>query len=429
VLAFTFPGQGSQRPGMGSPWSSHPSFELVHEASEVLRRDVQRLVVEADAAELTATANAQLAVFVTSLVALDAVERLGLAPVVVAGHSLGEYTALVAAGALSFEDGLRLVAERGEAMHHASLERPGTMAALVGIDDADAEAACARAEEEVWVANYNAPGQVVVAGTAEGVARAGALARELGAKRVMPLKVAGAFHTPLMEPARPRLRKALAEAAFEDCEVPVVANVDARVHRSAVEWRGLLSAQLCSPVRWRQTLEQLPRLGATAVVELGPGGVLTGLARRAASELDALAVGQPEDLDALVEAASGGGITARQPAEGRGEHLFTTERLVVAPRAGVFTPAAGLAAPSRAELGALPAPPRPAGARPNPGGVAILGPPERPLVAVGQVIGRVGSADVLSPFAGRLMGFLAHPGERVAAGQPVAWLRVEDPWT
>ena len=298
MLAFTFPGQGSQRQGMGRAWVDHPSWEVVAEASAVAGRDLARLLLEADQDELTLTANAQLATYVLGLVVLDAIERVGIEPTVCAGHSLGEYTALTAAGALGFEDGVRLVVERGEAMHHAAEERPGTMAAVLGAEDDDVEAACQRAEGEVWVANYNAPGQVVIAGTAEAVAVAGAIAKELGARRVMPFPVAGAFHTALMAPARARLRKALADAPFSAPEVPVVANVDARAHPGAEEWPGLLSAQLCSPVRWRQSLLMLSELGATQVVEVGPGGVLTGLARRTLPDAQALSVASPDDIGA-----------------------------------------------------------------------------------------------------------------------------------
>ena len=168
MLAFTFPGQGSQRSGMGHAWVEHPSWEVTAEASEIAGRDLTRLLLDAPMEELTLTANAQLATFVMSLVVLDAVERLGLFPAACAGHSLGEYTALVASGSLSLSDGTRLVVERGNAMQVAADERPGTMAALIGIADDDAEAACQRAEADVWVANYNAPGQVVIAGTVGG---------------------------------------------------------------------------------------------------------------------------------------------------------------------------------------------------------------------------------------------------------------------
>src|SRR5215213_7437282 len=188
MLAFTFPGQGSQKPGMGAPWIDHESWELVAEASQIAGRDIAHLLLEADADELRQTRNAQLTTFVLSLVVLDAVERLGVAPSAAAGHSLGEYTALTATGALSFADGVRIVAARGDAMQVAAEDNPGTMAAILGLDDDDCDAACRRADGDVWVANFNAPGQVVIAGSFEGVAAAGAVAKEMGAKKVMQLQ-------------------------------------------------------------------------------------------------------------------------------------------------------------------------------------------------------------------------------------------------
>ncbi|MEE3068121.1 MAG: ACP S-malonyltransferase, partial [Actinomycetota bacterium] len=164
MLAFTFPGQGSQRPGMGRPWADHDSWELVQEASEVVGRDVAHLLLDADADELKDTRHAQLTTFVSSLMVLDAVERLGVSPDVLAGHSLGEYTALAASGALGFPEGVALVQERADAMHDAGNEQPGTMAAVLGLDDDQVEVACNLADDEVWVANFNAPGQVVIAG-------------------------------------------------------------------------------------------------------------------------------------------------------------------------------------------------------------------------------------------------------------------------
>ena len=314
VLVFTFPGQGSQKSGMGEPWVDHPSWEFVGEASEAAGRDLAYLLLEAPIDELTRTENAQLATTVLSLVVLDAVERLGLSPAACAGHSLGEYTALVASGALTFEDGIQLVVARGDAMARAGDEAPGTMAAILGISDDDAEAACQRAEGDVWVANYNAPGQVVIAGTVEAVAVAGRLAKELGAKRVMPIPVSGAFHTPLMQGARATLRKALADVTFRAPEVRVVANVDARVHDDPADWPGLLSAQLCSPVRWRQTLETFAGLGLTSLIELGPGGVLSGLAKRSLPEIQSLAVAKPADLDTLMDRIAEAGTWKAEPA-------------------------------------------------------------------------------------------------------------------
>jgi len=378
MIAFTFPGQGSQQPAMGGAWLDHPSWELVEEASAAAGRDVGRLLLDADADELRATRNAQLATFVTSLVVLDAVERLGVEPGAVAGHSLGEY-------------GVTLVTARGEAMQAAAEARPGTMAAVLGLDDDKVEVACARVDEDVWVANYNAPGQVVIAGSPDGVEAASATAKDLGAKKVMPVAVSGAFHTPYMSPARDELRAALGAADLRAPDLPVYANVDALAHVGGDEWPTLLGAQLCSPVRWRQTLHHLEEAGARTIIELGAGKVLSGMAKRTVGGgCRTLNVATPDDLDKLLEniatpAAAAAGVH-------EGEHLFSTERLVVSPSAGVFRPAEGTG-PGR-----------------------VLEP--------GDVLGRVGHDEVRSPFAGTIMGMLTDDGERVAAQEPIAWLRV-----
>jgi [acyl-carrier-protein] S-malonyltransferase len=412
VLAFTFPGQGSQRSGMGRAWVDHPSWEVAGEASEIAGRDLTALLLDAPMEELTRTANAQLATFVMSLVVLDAVERLGLTPGACAGHSLGEYTALVATGALSLADGTSLVIERGDAMQEAADTRPGTMAALIGIADDDAEAACQRAESDVWVANYNAPGQVVIAGTEEGIALATGHAKELGARKVLPIPVSGAFHTPMMLPARTRLRKRLETVTFRAPEVPVVANVDARVHTDAAEWPGLLSAQLCSPVRWRHSLEVLSGRGATLIIELGPGGVLTGMVRRATPDVRGVPVAAPDDLDKLMDTLSGGDEWGASGPDGQGEHLYTSERVVVSPAPGVFEPAVQLAALESTALAE-------ANAAPGSGEGAEPG----SLLAVGDQVGTVGLSEVRTPFDGILVRWLAVRGERVVEGQPVAWIR------
>ncbi len=389
MLAFTFPGQGSQRPGMGRPWADHESWELVEEASVHAERDVARLLLDADAEELRDTRNAQLTTFVSSLMVLDAVERLGLEPSFCAGHSLGEYTALTASGALSFEDGVHLVCERADAMHQAGLDNPGTMAAVLGLDDDLVEVACRRADSDVWVANFNAPGQVVIAGSPDGVAAAGIVAKELGAKKVMPLQVSGAFHTPFMVPARDRLRKAIAEANPRDTEIPVVSNVDAQAHNTGQAWSSLLSAQLSSPVRWKHSLLTLAELGVTGFAELGPGGVLTGMAKRTVESARTISVSTPEELDKLIEWVNAG--SPRGGSQFEGEHLFASERLVVSPAAGVFTPLPDIADGS--------------------------------TNTVGTVLGHVGEVEVRSAFAGILQSYIAVTGERIIPRQPIAWLR------
>ena len=342
MISFTFPGQGSQKPAMGDAWTDHPSWELVDEASAAAGRDVAHLLLHADAEELRATRNAQLSTFVASLVVLDAVERLGVDPSMVAGHSLGEYTALVASGALAFEDGVRLVTQRGEAMQAAATEREGTMAAVLGLDDDLVQMACARTDEDVWVANYNAPGQVVIAGSPDGVDRASAAAKDLGAKRILSMAVSGAFHTPFMAPAREQLRAALAGVDLRPPDLPVFANVDALAHTGGDEWAGLLGAQLCSPVHWRQTLHHLEEAGATTFVELGPGSVLTGMAKRTVTGALTLSVSTPDELDRLIETLAAPGASAVGAHEG--EHLFATERIVVSPAAGIFRQAEGVGA-------------------------------------------------------------------------------------
>jgi [acyl-carrier-protein] S-malonyltransferase len=376
---------------MGRPWVNHESWELIDEASDIADRDVGRLLLDASAEELKDTRHAQLTTFVSSLMVLDAAERLGLEPSFCAGHSLGEYTALTATGALGFDEGVRLVCERAEAMHQAGIENPGTMAAVLGLDDDLVEIACRRADNDVWVANFNAPGQVVIAGSKEGVTTAGFVAKQLGAKRVMALPVSGAFHTPYMGAARDRLRKAIAEANPRDTEVPVISNVDALAHDAGADWSSLLSAQLSSPVRWKHCLLTLEACGVTEFVELGPGGVLTGMAKRTVESARTIAVSTPEDLDKLLEWVNAG--SARGGVQLEGEHLFAHERLVVSPAAGVFIPVDDLS--------------------------------DGTMLTVGSVLGHVGEAEVRSPFAGVLQNYIALGGERVTMRQPIAWLRTD----
>jgi [acyl-carrier-protein] S-malonyltransferase len=390
MIVFMYPGQGSQKPGMGEAWVDHPSWELVVDAGETSGRDLESLLLRADADELKQTRNAQVATFLTSMVIFDAVQRVGAEAAAHAGHSLGEYSALTASGALDFDDAVNLVSERGEAMQICAEADEGVMAAVLGLDDKLVESACHRIDADVWVANYNAPGQVVIAGSPAAVAEAGAMAKDLGAKRVMPLPVSGAFHTPFMSQARDRLRKAIDQTDFRDPDHPVYANVDAIGHTSAADWPALLSAQLTSPVRWRQSLTELDAAGFTTYVELGPGAVLTGAVKRTLSESINLKVNTPADVDGLLEAISTP-AAGSAPAPLEGETLFATERLVVSPCAGVFE--------------------------------AIEDEKPGTIIDAGRLLGHVNGIEVRSAFAGELQGFLAVHGERVTASQPIAWLR------
>jgi len=394
MIAFTYSGQGSQQPGMGSLWINHPSWELVDEASNAAGRDVAHLLLTASGEELRKTRNAQLATFVISMVILDAVERLGIDAAGHAGHSLGEYSALTAAGALEFADAVSLVVERGEAMEAAVVEPLGTMAAVLGLNDVGGEEACAAVDGDVWVANYNAPGQVVIAGSPDAVVAAGEEAKKLGAKRVTKLEVSGAFHTPFMATARDRLSEAVAGVEIRPPEGIVVANVDATAHENPATWRALMNAQLCSPVRWSQSLETLSTAGFNTFIELGPGSILTGLVKRTLKTATRLTVNNPIHLDSLLERLAGSVTSAAsdsQPVEG--EHLFATDRMVVSPASGVFTPVAKVA------LGHI--------------------------VSTGALLGHVGTIEVHSPFAGEFMGWLAVETERVTSSQPIAWLRTK----
>ncbi|MFV2039931.1 MAG: ACP S-malonyltransferase [Acidimicrobiales bacterium] len=389
MIVFMFPGQGSQKSGMGQAWVSHPSWELVVDAAETSGRDLESLLLRADDDELKQTRNAQLATFLTSMMVFDAVQRVGVEGAAYAGHSLGEYSALTASGALDFDDAVRLVAERGEAMQVCAEAQEGTMAAVLGLDDNMVDSACHRVDDDVWVANYNAPGQVVIAGSPRAVAEAGQVAKELGAKRTLDLPVSGAFHTPFMGPARDRLRKAIDQIEFRDPDRTVYANVDAMGHNSAVDWPALLSSQLTSPVRWRQALTELDQAGFTRFVEVGPGSVLTGMAKRTCKGATTMKVNTPADIDTLLEAGSGQPNTRGWGIEG--EALFAPERLVVSPCAGVFTAVDD-------QLG---------------------------IIDAGRLLGHVNGVEVRSPFAGDLQGYLAVEGERVTASQPIAWLRTK----
>jgi len=304
-VAFIFPGQGSQAPGMGRGLAEAyaAAREVFEEADEALGFALSRLCFEGPAEDLQLTENTQPAILATSVAALRAAESEGLPrPVFVAGHSLGEYSALVAAGALSLRDAVQVVRKRGRYMQEAVPVGAGAMAAVLGGDFEMVEAVCAEAAREGEIcspANINSPGQIVIAGSAAAVERAIPLLKERGARRSLPLKVSAPFHCALMLPAQERLAADLDEVEFRDLSVPLVTNVDAALIRTGAEARAALVRQVSSPVRWRESVEFLAREGVDTFVEVGPGKVLTGLVRQTAPQARGLNV---EDVASLKEA-------------------------------------------------------------------------------------------------------------------------------
>ncbi|MGW1272039.1 ACP S-malonyltransferase [Streptomyces sp. NPDC002491] len=283
--AVLFPGQGVQRPGMGEPWRATPSWELVETVSRASGFDVAELLLTADQDTLSRTDHAQISVFTASLLAWSEFRRHDPSAQVaaVAGHSLGEYSALVAAGVLTPADGAWLVGERGRAMAQAARQRPGAMAAVMGGGPEQVTALVEEARRdgaELWVANHNSPRQTVVAGSRAAVTAAAARAAAAGLRYAV-LPVAAACHSPYMEPAGTPLRNALERTRFAPGTLPVVANVDARAHRGGDHWRDLCARQLVGPVRWADTLHVLhEELHTTAFLDIGPGATLAALAKR-----------------------------------------------------------------------------------------------------------------------------------------------------
>ena len=282
--AFVFPGQGAQYSGMGKDLydNSAEAREMFDKANEVLGFRITDVMFGGSAEELKQTNVTQPAVFLHSVILAS---TLGIKPDAVAGHSLGEFSALVAAGALSFEDGLRLVAKRATAMQKACEAQPGVMAAVLALPDQTIEQVCDSIEGIVVAANYNCPGQLVISGAVEAVNEACAKLKEAGARRALVLPVGGAFHSPLMEPARQELEAAIADATFNTPVCPVYQNVDAKPYTDPESIKQNLIAQLTSPVRWTQIVQNMVKDGFTDFTELGPGNVLQGLIKKTNAEV------------------------------------------------------------------------------------------------------------------------------------------------
>ena len=300
-VAVVFPGQGTQETGMGLLWRDDPAWSVVDRAEAALGEPLAHLITDAPADVLARTRNAQLAVLLTSLVAWEALQPLTEAPVAFAGHSLGQVTALIAAGSLPFDAGVRFAARRAELTQTAADAHPGRMAALLGATLEQAEGACAAAPDACWVANDNAPGQVVVAGTAEGLEATSARAKELGVKRVTPLNVGGAFHTPLMHDASVGLTADLSTVTFAAPSAPVVSNDDAVAYDDGEGWRVRLAEHVSVPVRWRSTMDTLVGAGAGTFLEVGHGSMLAALAKRGAPDVVVQNISSPEDIPTKLE--------------------------------------------------------------------------------------------------------------------------------
>jgi [acyl-carrier-protein] S-malonyltransferase len=303
-VAFCFPGQGSQDVGMGKAFAEQfPESRAVYdEAAEATGFDVARLCFEGPLEDLTRTELQQPALVATSLACLRAVESLGVKPDYVIGHSVGEYSALVAARALPTLDAVALVRERGEAMAEAASEYPGAMAAVLGLPDEVVEEMCATIDG-VWPANYNCPGQVVVSGADASVDRLIEAASSRGARKTVKLRVSGAFHSPLVARAADRLRPVVERVRWRDPVPPFMSTVSAKIENGQ-RIAGLLVEQLTGPVCWTQAVAGLMREGVGVFVEIGPGQVLSGLLRRCDRSLKAISVGDPDSLRKLEETLS-----------------------------------------------------------------------------------------------------------------------------
>ena len=300
--AVVFPGQGTQKPGMGQPWVSDPAWAVVERAEAALGEPLAPLLLDATAEDLGRTRAAQLAVLLTSLVVWDATAPLVDGPVAFAGHSLGQVTALIASGVLGFDDGIRFAARRAELTQLAADSHPGRMAALLGATLEQAEDACTAAADGCWVANDNAPGQVVLAGTADGLEAGIERARELGVRKAMPLSVGGAFHTPLMQSAAESLAAELEHVELHVPSAPVVSNGDGLAYTDADGWRERSAAHVAAPVRWRLVQATLGEMAPPTIIEVGHGTMLASLAKRTLPEIPVHGVATPAAVAELADA-------------------------------------------------------------------------------------------------------------------------------
>lgn len=306
-IAFIFPGQGSQSVGMGAELFNGGG-KYLERADEVLQFGISHLITEGPQEELTLTYNAQPALLTVGAMIASRLVEEGITPDYTAGHSLGEYTALVASGVLSFEDGVSVVHKRGLFMNDAVPAGEGAMAAILGLDGERLKEVTDSITAEgtpVQPANLNCPGQIVISGTKAGVEKACVELKEAGAKRAIPLDVSGPFHSSLMKPAAERLKKALDEVEMKDASIPVVANVNAETVTGSEEIKQLLVEQLYSPVRWEDSVRRLIGLGVTHFIECGPGKVLSGLVKKIDRSVTVLPVYDEETLQAVIDAAKG----------------------------------------------------------------------------------------------------------------------------